>query len=116
MSTLIDISRYRRKKAPRIHFTRIELNQLLNLYSRRVISGEWKDYAMDHGPGMSAFSVFKDSGALPAFTIYKFAGGNGKKGNYAVGSGDALIKRSQTLTDVISVLERQLALVKGARG
>ena len=111
MTSLIRLSEYKRKKAPRVHFTKNELNQLINLYSRRVIVGEWKDYAIDHGRGMSAFSVYRDSSGLAAYTIYKFAGGSNKNGNFAVGSGGTLIKRGKTLTEALAVLERQLTVI-----
>ena len=110
MTSLIRLSEYKRKKAPRVHFTKNELNQLINLYSRRVIVGEWKDYAIDHGRGMSAFSVYRDSSGLAAYTIYKFAGGN-KSGNFAVGTGGTLIKRGKTLGEALAVLERQLRVI-----
>ena len=111
MSKLVQISNYRKQKAPRISFTRSELNQLLTLYSHRVILGEWKDYAINSDRGMSAFSVFKDSGALPAFTIYKVYKNN-KSVRFAVGSNGSLIKQDQSLRGAISFLQRRLTLVK----
>ncbi len=113
MSKLIDISKYQKQNSRRVNFTRAELDQLLSLYSRRVISGEWKDYAINQENGMSAFSVYRDSGALPTFTIYKFSG-NTKQGQFAVGSGGSLIKRGQTLGDAISFLGKRLTLIKGS--
>ncbi|MGA0346169.1 MAG: DUF2794 domain-containing protein [Alphaproteobacteria bacterium] len=111
MAKLIQISNYQKKKSPPINFTRSELNQLLTLYSHRVISGEWKDYAINSDRGMSAFSVFKDAGALPAFTIYKFYKGH-KSVKFAVGSNGSLIKQDQSLRGAISFLQRRLTLVK----
>jgi hypothetical protein len=111
MSKLIQISNYQKQKSPPINFTRSELNQLLTLYSYRVISGEWKDYAINSDRGMSAFSVFKDAGALPAFTIYKFYKGH-KSVKFAVGSNGSLIKQDQSLRGAISFLQRRLTLVK----
>src|SRR5690606_10999380 len=97
MSWVVRISDFRRKNAPPVYFTRNELNQLLSLYSRRVIGGEWKDYAIDQGRGMSAFSIYRDSSTRPAFTIYKYANGSHRLGDYAVGSGGNLINRGKTL-------------------
>ena len=111
MSRLVRLSDYRRRNAPSVYFTRTELNQLLSLYSRRVIGGEWKDYAIDQGRGMSAFSIYRDSSTRPAFTIYKYANGTHRRGDYVVGSGGNLLNRGKTLEDAISVLERQLRVV-----
>lgn len=111
MSRLVRLSDFRRKNAPAVYFTRNELNQLLSLYSRRVIGGEWKDYAIDQGRGMSAFSIYRDSSDRPTFTIYKYANGSHRLGDYVVGSGGNLINRGKTLAEALSVLERQLRLV-----
>ena len=60
MSKLICIAEHRSNQR-HIYFDRRELNKLLSLYSRRVARGEWRDYAIDHGPGMAVFSVFRHS-------------------------------------------------------
>jgi hypothetical protein len=111
MTQVIKISDHRRKKAGRVYFTRVELNQLLSLYSRRVISGEWKDYAIDHGKGMSAFSIYRDSKTQPAFTVYKYASGSHRSGDYVLGAAGNLVKRGRSLLEVLAPIERQLRLV-----
>ena len=111
MSRLVRLSDFRRKNVAAVYFTRNELNQLLSLYSRRVIGGEWKDYAIDQGRGMSAFSIYRDSSNRPAFTIYKYASGSHRRGDYVVGSGGNLLNRGRTLAEAISILERELRLV-----
>jgi hypothetical protein len=111
MSRVVRLSDFRRKNTPAVYFTRNELNQLLSLYSRRVIGGEWKDYAIDQGRGMSAFSIYRDSSNRPAFTIYKYANGSHRRGDYVVGSGGNLINRGKTLEEALSILERHLRVV-----
>ena len=111
MSRVVRLSEFRRKGTAAVYFTRNELNQLLSLYSRRVIIGEWKDYAIDQGRGMSAFSIYRDSSSRPAFTIYKFANGSHRRGDYVVGSGGNVINRGKTLAEAMAILERQLRVV-----
>ena len=111
MSRVVRLTEYRRKSVPTVYFTRNELNQLLSIYSRRVIGGEWKDYAIDHGRGMSAFSIYRNSHTQPAYTIYKYAKGTHRRGDYVVGSGGNILNRAKTLGDALTVLERQLRLV-----
>lgn len=111
MPEVVRLSSYRKKGARPVSFTRNELNQLLSLYSRRVIGGEWKDYAIDHGKGMSAFSIYRDSSNRPAFTVYKFASGTHRKGDYVVGSGGNILQRGRTLGEALAVLEPHLKLV-----
>jgi hypothetical protein len=111
MSSVVRLTEYRRKGVPSVYFTRNELNQLLSIYSRRVIGGEWKDYAIDQGRGMSAFSIYKSTHTQPAYTIYKYAKGSHRRGDYVVGSGGNILNRSKSLGDALSVLDRQLRLV-----
>jgi len=111
MSKIVRLSDLRRKAVPPVYFTKHELNQLLSLYSRRVIGGEWKDYAIDHGRNMSAFSIFRDSSTRPVYTVFKFASGSHRRGDYVLGNGGNVIKRGRTLADVLSVFAERLRLV-----
>ncbi len=50
------------ERAPRrgdIAFDRRELTQILNVYGRKVASGEWRDYAIDTLKEKAVFSVFR---------------------------------------------------------
>ena len=40
-------------------FSRGELNHILALYGRKVVSGQWKDYAIDTLKDQAIFSIFK---------------------------------------------------------
>ena len=40
-------------------FSREELNHILALYGRKVVSGQWKDYAIDTLKDQAIFSIFK---------------------------------------------------------
>ena len=102
---------FKRKDSSTVYFTKSELNQLLSHYSKRVISGEWKDYAIDHGNGMSAFSIYRETGTLPVFTISKYAKGTHRNGDYVVGAAGNTLKRGKDLSDVLSIFKRQLKLV-----
>jgi hypothetical protein len=119
MAKLIRLSDHRRQHR-RIFFTRTELNQMLGVYSRKVSSGEWRDYAIDHQPGMAVFSVFRSSLERPIYSIAKIAGGSAKgPGNgpaqhgYIVFSGRQKLRQSKTLEEVLEVLDRRLEVVSG---
>jgi hypothetical protein len=109
MSQLIRLAD-RRPVARHLFFTRAELNLLLSLYSRRVAAGEWRDYAIDHRPGLAMFSVFKHSYARPAFVIAKFLNRDRSIGYRAAAEGRR-IKQSKELTEVLGVIERQLRVI-----
>lgn len=112
MSGVVNLSQYKRKRRTKhVCFDRLELNKLLSLYSRRVINGEWKDYALSHGDGMSAFSIFRNSVDRPAFTVIKYAPDTHGNGDYMVCSGSRRLKHGRTLTSVLDIFDRELKLV-----
>ncbi|MEE2654397.1 MAG: DUF2794 domain-containing protein [Pseudomonadota bacterium] len=111
MHQIVRINDFKRKEISAVYFTKKELNQLLSHYSQRVISGEWKDYAIDQQKGMSSFSIYRDTGNRPVFTVFKYAKGTHRQGDYVVGTGGNVIKRGKKLTDVLSVFDRRLRIV-----
>jgi hypothetical protein len=109
MTTLISI-RGPRPAARRIFFNREELNRLLTLYSRRVMSGEWRDYAIDHDGRRAVFSVFRHTAERPAYSITKAVGHKGRV-DFFLNAGPRRLKQARTIDEVIAVLDRQLRLV-----
>ncbi len=110
MSEMLRLSDYRKKKQKqKIFFDRRELRALLDLYSRRVASGEWKDYAIDQYGPMAVFSIFRHSFDQPLFAIVKRT--SGKDCDYVVLSGRQQLKHGRTIGEALAVLERQLRLL-----
>lgn len=103
-----------RKLPARVFFDRTELNRLLSLYSRRVMSGEWRDYAIDQGPGRATFSVFRHAAERPAFSITKLAANRRKPPRFALSAGPRNLMQSASIDDVLTLLEQQLRLVWSA--
>tara|TARA_R110002072_G_scaffold136308_3_gene278709 strand:+ start:8948 stop:9295 length:348 start_codon:yes stop_codon:yes gene_type:complete len=94
------------------YFSRDELNILLNLYSRRVSTGEWRDYAIDHGAGVALFSVFRHTHDLPLYTIAKRSGGKGRNdSDFQLFSGRQRLLGKKNLKDIIIYLEKKLRLI-----
>ena len=92
-------------------FNRVELNQLLSLYSTRVATGEWRDYALDHKPGHAVFSIFRHTLESPRFTITKQVSQGGKKQEFSVHMGTKRLSRSANLTEALRIFEKKLKLV-----
>ena len=90
MANLVRLSDHRRSKAKRVSFDRQELRQLLDVYSRRVASGEWKDYAIDMRHGAAIFSIFRHTFDRPVF---------------------AVAKRGQSIGEVLSTFDKPLRLI-----
>jgi len=95
-----------------VAFDRRELQRLLGLYSMRVASGEWRDYAIDFRPGMAIFSIFRHAAESPLFAIAKVPG-SGKDGGYMVYNGPRKLAHGETLEDVLRVFDRKLKLLLG---
>lgn len=112
MSDPVRLSDYRKAKN-RVFFDRHELRRLLEVYSRRVMSGEWRDYAIDHSGGAAVFSVFRNTFDSPLFAIAKRS--DGKRCAYQVFSGRCKLKQSSTIEDALSVFDRQLRAIPSQR-
>ncbi len=112
MAKLFRLSDFQSKNKKRfVHFDRTELNQLLGVYSQRIISGEWKAYAIDHGDGAAMFSVFLHANAHPLYTIVKLAAGSRQRGDWLIVSGGRKLRQGTSLGDVLKLFDRQLRLV-----
>ena len=93
-------------------FNRQELNQILNLYGRKVAAGEWRDYAIDFLKDRAVFSVFRRATEVPLYRIEKDPRLARKQGMYSVISATGLIlRRGHELERVLLVIDRKLAVV-----
>jgi hypothetical protein len=116
MADLIDLESIRRVRPRhpaadgRVAFEKRELRQLFQLYSRRVMSGEWRDYAIDFGAKGAVFSVFRRAAEQPLFAIWKLAQGR-DRGRYVLATGAAVIRRAHALADLVRFLEEKPRLV-----
>jgi len=116
-TAVVPISDYRRK-APYLAFSRPELHSLLNLYTSRVMRGEWRDYAISNDAGIASFFIFRHSHESPLFVISKLEtrGKNrtsaAKNGRFILFSRDKKLKQAHELEDVIKALNRVLTVVK----
>lgn len=116
MNAVVSISDYRRK-APFLNFTRPELLRLLNLYSSRVMRGEWRDYAISNGPTMASFFIFRHTHESPLFVISKLETRGkdrvaaARSGRYVLFVGQKKFKQAHDLEDLLKVFNQPLALV-----
>ena len=90
-----------------IAFSREELNQILTLYGRKVVSGEWKDYAIDALKDQAIFSVYRKTNEVPQYTIHKIPKSKNGNGGYQIkGTDGRIIKRGSELLNVLKILEK----------
>ena len=96
-----------------IAFDREELSQILNVYGRKVASGEWRDYAIDTLKEKAVFSVFRRASETPLYRIEKAPKLARRQGAYSVIAATGLIlKRGSDLGRVLRALDRGLRLVE----
>ena len=96
-----------------VMFDRRELMQVLNLYSRMVAAGEWKDYAIDSLKEYAVFSVFRRASETPLYRIEKNPKFARKQGAFSVVNANGMIlKRGHELASVLRVFDKHLRIVE----
>jgi hypothetical protein len=107
MTQLIRIAD-RRHSGRHTYFSRREMDGILSLYSRRVMRGEWRDYALDLAPNMAVFSVFRHSQERALFSIAKRAEGTAGEARFFLFSGRERILGGTSLDDVLAYFDARL--------
>ncbi len=93
-------------------FDRSELKTILDLYGRKVASGDWRDYAIDMLRDKAVFSVFRKASEFPLYRIEKTPQLARKQGAYSViAAGGLVMKRGHDLARVLGVLEPRFEVV-----
>jgi hypothetical protein len=112
LSDPVRLADYRRARGG-VYFDRHELRRLLDIYSRRVMTGEWKDYAIDHQSGRAIFSIFRHTFDSPVFAITKRR--EGKRCAYQVFCGPQKIKQSSTIEGALLIFDKELREIPNYR-
>ena len=95
-----------------VSFDRRELQTILNVYGRKVASGDWRDYAMDFLKDRALFSIYRHHSERPLYVIEKCPKLRDRQGQYLVMSQDGrILKRGHALDAVLRVLEPQVRVV-----
>lgn len=95
-----------------VSFDRLELREILDLYGRKVASGEWRDYALDFTAQKAVFSIYRRACECALYRIEKTPRLARRQGLYSVvAAGGLVLKRGPDLRRVIAVLDKRLRLV-----
>jgi hypothetical protein len=94
-----------------VYFTRGELNQLLGLYSRHVIRGVWRDYAIDHRDGMAVFSVFRHTQEGAVYSIVKAAPAPAHPAEFILFKGRERLRVCRSLPEALDFFRARLTLI-----
>ncbi len=95
-----------------VGFNRQELNQILDVYGRKVADGEWRDYAIDLGRDQAVFSIFRRAAEVPLYRIVKQPRLARRQGIWSLVTATGLIlKRGHDLPNVLRAIDRRLKIV-----
>ena len=97
-----------------VSFDRSELDAILRVYGRKVVEGEWRDYAIDHLEDRAVFSIFRRASEMPMYRVEKVPALARKQGAYRIVAATGLIlKRGHELAGVLEILDKpRLSLVR----
>ena len=90
-----------------LYFSKDELSKILNLYSKGVSLGEWKDYALDFSKNNAFFYIFKHTLAGPECILNKSLERKKRKIFYNLKLKN-LNKKYENLDTLISSLNRNI--------
>ena len=98
------------KKSKLIRFKKEEIHQIMELYSKKITIGGWKDYSISFQKTCATFAIHRSFKLGPCLEIKK----NFKKeGLFTVSSQNNVIASSKSLGKIISHLKKPyLKLVK----
>ncbi|MFD1951619.1 DUF2794 domain-containing protein [Sphingomonas arantia] len=97
------------RRVTQVAFERAEMMRILDLYGRMVSAGNWRDYAIEMGAEVAAFSAFRRATERPEYRIEKRPALRGRQGMYAlIGEGGTVLKRGHELAPILAPIERKL--------
>ena len=67
---MTNLSHIKKFKKP-YYFSRKELSVILSIYSSKVATGDWRDYALDNSSETASFSIYKHAHETPVLIIEK---------------------------------------------
>ena len=108
--TAISIKKIEKKL---VFFSKIELSLILNLYSKQVSKGNWRDYALDTQIDNAIFSVYKHTQDKPLYQIIKKSyKGFRNKPNFYIKKNDYILSHSRELSKILLNFEKKLSIKK----
>ena len=102
--------RHNKSSIKKVYFLKNELASILDIYSRNVSKGVWKDYALDHKNNSAIFSVFRSSFECAVLEIHKKKIFNGFE--YFIIKNKIIICSSKDLTKVLLQTDKIPKIVK----
>ena len=89
-----------------VFFDRHELSQIFSVYSRKVIAGEWRDYAIERDDRSAVFTVYQRSWDGPAYRVVKLPPEENREDAYLVADRCGVLCRAASLKQLLKIFER----------
>ncbi len=87
-------------------FIKKELRSILNLYAKKVSSGDWKDYGLSVNKKEVTFDVYQRSSEKPVYRISKNLNPKNKAEKfYILDRNGRIVKKSENLDKLINKVE-----------
>lgn len=124
MSEVVDFDLPRRRRLaaggafsgdPSDFFSRAEFDALLQLYSRKVMTGEWLDYAVGWDERGARFAVYGRVASFPLFVVLKRSRHAKRERRWQVSGGGRVLATGRTLSAVLAPLQRARPSLVSAR-
>ncbi|MEE2526740.1 DUF2794 domain-containing protein [Hyphobacterium sp. HN65] len=91
-----------------VMFDRPELDAILRVYGRLVMSGDCKDYAIDGLSDRAVFSIFRRASEFPLYRIEKVPANARKQGAWKIiAPGGAILKRGHDLANLLKFFDKR---------
>ena len=96
-----------------IFFSKREFTLILNLYSKQVSLGTWRDYAIDSKSDIAVFSIYRHTHDKPMYQFLKTS----KKGyrnnpDFFIKDSNKLIFKSKFIEQILSKFEKKINIKK----
>ena len=96
-----------------IFFSKHEFTLILNLYSKQVSLGSWRDYAIDSKSDIVVFSIYRHTHDQPMYQIIKTS----KKGyrnnpDFFIKDSNKIIYESKFIEQILARFEKKLNIKK----
>jgi len=96
-----------------IYFSKYELTFILNLYSKQVSLGSWRDYAIDSKNDIAVFSIYRHTHDQPMYQVVKTS----KKGyrnnpDFFIKDSNKIIYKSKVIEQILSKFENKINIKK----
>ena len=95
-------------------FIKKELQAILDLYAKKVSSGDWKDYGLSINKKEITFNIYQRASERPIYKISKNLNPKSKSDRfYVLDRNDKIIKKAENLQSLINKIEwTNLRLIK----